>query len=202
MFSPKVITDAVQEPVTAAYVKLHCKVDGATEDDLFNVFIPASRRFFENATGSTVHEKTLEMAYDAWAVDHFELPRATPLIAISSIKYLDSTGTETTWASSNYITDTHSELGRVARAYGISWPSATLYPLSPIRIRYRAGIATTSPETAAPADIKAAIALLTMHFYENRSAVLITQQGAVPKNQAVAMAAESIIRQNIVWRFA
>lgn len=185
------------------YVKLHCKVDQEAEDELFYVWIPAARRFFENATGTTTHEKTLEMAYEGWSdTGIFDLPRATPLIAVESIKYLDSTGAENTWAAANYAVDTHSELGRVGLAYGISWPSATLYPLSPIRIRYRAGIATTSPATEAPADIKLAVALLAMHFYENRSAVIVTERGAIPKNQAVQMAAESIIRQNIVWRFA
>jgi uncharacterized phiE125 gp8 family phage protein len=198
---PRVIVDAVKEPVSLTYVKLHTKVDHSAEDSLFNVWIPAARRYFENATGTTVHEKTLEVAFSEWPSYpyHFVLPRATPLIEVVSVKYLGTDGTENTWATGNYISDTYS--GRVGRAYQISWPATTLYGMAPIRIRYRAGIATTSPETEAPEDIQQCVAMLIEHFFRNRGAVMFSDRGIILQSQAVEMAARSIIQQHIAWRF-
>jgi len=205
MYTPKVITDAVKEPITAAYLKLHSKVaSGAAEDSLLAVHIGAARRFFENETGKTIHQKTFQLAFDEWPESPFVLPLATPLISVDSIIYTDSAGTPVTWPSTEYAVDTISEIGRVARGYSISYPSFTHAPLNPIVIQYKGGIPTAvSPAVQAEAteDIQQCVALLAGHFYDNRQALMFSDRGFVIQSQEVAFAARAIITQNIQWRF-
>lgn len=169
----RLITAPTKEPITATEFKSHSRISVSTDDDLIEDYITAARRFVERATGRTIHQTTYEYILDDWPDGAIVLPRATPLISISSIKYTDSDGTETTWTSSEYIADTYSLPGRVVLAYGESYPSFIPYPVAPIKIRYLAGIATTSPVTECTDDIKNLMYLLTAHSYENREPVNI-----------------------------
>lgn len=204
MLTPRVIVDSLIEPIDFYYFKTHARVDASDEDDQSEVFISAARRYFEKRAGYTVHEKTLEMVYDDWpSCARIELPWATPLIAISSVKYKDSAALETTWAAANYIADTDHIPGRLVRAYGIDWPVFTKYPSNPIRIRYTAGIPTASPVSYnAPEDVKELIALIAAHFFNNREAVAIDNvRGNVVTSGPIALTVDSLIAGYMQWKF-
>ena len=189
MREPVVITDAVNEPITLAELQAQARIDttDAAQDDLINdVFIPAARDYIEWRAGITVHEKTLELVMDCFPYSEpITLPHATPLISITSVKYKDSAGTETTWGSSNYVTSAGGprELGKIAPAYGQAWPSFTPYPLDPVRIRYKGGIATASPIVDASATVKHAMCLLVSKMWLYREAVIVPDRPGI--NQLV-----------------
>jgi uncharacterized phiE125 gp8 family phage protein len=166
---PKVISGPVKEPVSATEAKLACKVDHAVEDSLFDIWIAAARDYFETHSARTVHEKTLEVTLDRWpCCGYIVLPRATPLISITSVIYTNSVAVPATWSSLEYIADVDSRVGRLVLGDGQEFPTAELYPANGIRIRYKAGIATTSPESEAPGFIKYPVLLLVAGMYENR----------------------------------
>ncbi len=168
---PTVISGPIKEPITLAESTLQTKADYTADNPLYTIWIAAARDFIESQAAITIHEKTLEITLDCWpACGYLELPRATPLIAITSITHYDEDGTPTVWSSAEYIADTDSIPGRVWLGSGFSWPSTSLYPANGIRIRYRAGIATTSPETEAPGKIKYPMLLLVNSFDKNRTA--------------------------------
>lgn len=180
MRDPVIITDAVLEPITLAEFESHSRITASTaeeESEISDIFIPAARRYIEHRTGRTIHEKTLELILDCFPAGAIKLPGATPLIEVESVKYKDSSGSETTWSGSNYVTSAGSEdpgrCGELAPAYGIQYPSFTPYPLDPIRIRYRAGLETASPAAEAMPSIKHAMTLLVAKMWEVREAVLI-----------------------------
>lgn len=181
IYRPIVITSPTSEPITTAEARQHLRIDTlddgaeneAQENELTR-FIKAARYYLEQSTGRTFHEQTLEWVMDRWPQDYVDLPRATPLIAISSLKWKDTAGTETTVDPSNYIADTDSTPGRLVRAYGVSWPSTTLFPSNPIRIRYRAGLATTSPVSEIGDEVKTAMLLLVAGMWENRETETVT----------------------------
>lgn len=190
MPSVSVITGPSYEPILLSDVQAHCNID-ATEDGIEQhietVFIPVARDYVEWRTGRTIHEKTLELVLDRFPCESvIELPGATPLIELVSMKYTDSDGSETTWGASNYVTATgaRNRLGRVAPAYGVTWPSFTPYPLDAVKIRYRAGIANASPVTEADADVKYAASLLVAGMYENRESEVLTDRAVI---QAISM---------------
>jgi uncharacterized phiE125 gp8 family phage protein len=151
-----------------------------TEDALFDVYIEAARDYVESHTGRTIHQKTLEITLNEWPrCDYIALPRATPLISITSVIYTDSDGNATTWSPSEYIADTDSMPGRLDLAYGEQWPSATLLPANGIRIRYVAGIVTASPESEAPGYLKYPVMLLVAGMYENRESEFVPDRMAI-----------------------
>jgi uncharacterized phiE125 gp8 family phage protein len=91
-----------------------------------------------------------------------------PLQSVSSIAYVDSTGSTQTMDASAYIVDTRSEPGRITPAYGTCWPTARCQ-INAVTITYVAGWTTaTMPDT-----VKHLMRLWVGHFFEHRDAVNI-----------------------------
>lgn len=167
MLQIKVVTPPSVEPVTLVEAKLHCKVDVTTDDDLITALIVAAREEIERLSGMALMPQTLELVLSDWpAADRIMLPRP-PLSSITSVKYTDKDGNETTWDSANYLASTDSVPGILALAWNATWPSVDLYPVDPIRIRYVAGFANAA---AVPQSLKQAMLLLIGQWYENREA--------------------------------
>ncbi len=134
------ITPPYLEPITLNEAKLHLRRDDITADDaLITALIAAARTHLENVTSRAFNQQTLELVFDDWPCeDSISIPR--PLLqSVSSIKYTDSSGTETTWTTADYIVDTDSKPGRVSLAYNAVFPNATLRPVAAIKVRYVAG---------------------------------------------------------------
>lgn len=146
------------------------KSGDAQEDTEIEDLITSAREHCESYTRRALATQTLE-AYP----DHFpcrnsiELPRAAPLQSITSVKYINSDGEETTMtADTEYITDTDSPVGRIVLPYGKNWPCFTPYSVNPIKIRYAAGY---NSENQIPKSIRQAMLLHIGFFHANRDAV-------------------------------
>jgi uncharacterized phiE125 gp8 family phage protein len=164
----KIITPVSTEPVTLLDALTHIRVspDELDEQSLVSSLITAAREYCEGVTRRALATQTIE-AYPARFPPgcEIELPRP-PLQSVTSVKYTDSAGTETTLtADTDYIVDTDGPIGRIVLPYGKSWPAVTLYTVNPIKIRYVAGYTTI------PAMYRQAILLLVGHWYENREVV-------------------------------
>lgn len=182
MISPQVVTEPTVEPITVAEVKTHLRITHSTEDTLLGTFITSARSQFESLTGRTIHQTTLRIAFDRFpgGSDYYiELPRASPLISVTSVVYLDKDGVSNTWGASNYIVDTLEDVGRIAPAHGIAYPSFTPYPLNAVRILYVAGIANGSPQTVADQSIRVAIQEMVGSLYLNREHVILGDNRAL-----------------------
>jgi uncharacterized phiE125 gp8 family phage protein len=196
VITPTIIAGPAKEPVTLQEIKNQLRIDGSTEDTLLYTYLRAARSYVEGQTGRTIHETTLEWVLDVFPSENYViLPRATPLIEIVTVKYKDSSGSETTWDSSEYIEDTDSIPGQLVLGYNESWPSFTAYPVSPIRVRYKAGLAST-PAVTADETIKVPILLLVGGLYENRESVVVSDKGAVAQ-VALDYGVEAFIAQNV-----
>jgi uncharacterized phiE125 gp8 family phage protein len=114
------------------------------EDTWLQSCIVAAREYGESITRRAFATQTLELLLDYFPTE-IELPMP-PLQSVTSIKYKDSTATETTLAETEYIADTDSNIGKIVLAYGKTWPIFTAYPLNPIRVRFVAGYTTDFPK--------------------------------------------------------
>jgi uncharacterized phiE125 gp8 family phage protein len=143
----KVITPPSTEPVSLTEAKTALRLDltDTSEDILLAIYITAAREYGEDVTSRAFASQTLEALLDSFPASEIELSMP-PLQTVTSIKYKDSTGTENTIASSEYIADTDSNIGKIVLAYNKTWPSFTTYPVNPIRIRYTAGYTTDFPK--------------------------------------------------------
>jgi len=167
----KLITGPASEPITLAEAKEHIRVetDFTADDDLITNLIIAAREYCEGFQNIAYITQTWELVLDKFPVkDYIQLPRP-PLQSVTSVKYKDYEGTETTLDASKYIVDTDNEPGNVVLAYNESWPSFTPYPTGAVRVRFVAGYGDEAANV--PQKVKQAIHLLMGHWYENREAV-------------------------------
>lgn len=155
------ITDAAAEPITLAEAKLHLRVDGSDEDSLITALIKAVRIACEVECRRTMLDSTWELVQDAFS-PALELHNP-PLIAITSVKYIDLNGAEQTLDPQDYTLDKDTEPGWLVPAYGKRWPD-TRDQVNAVRVRYRAGY-TTVPEV-----LRAWMFLHIGHYYKNREA--------------------------------
>lgn len=135
----KLITAPATEPVTLAEAKAHLRVEHTESDGLITDLITAARQYCEGFQNRQYITAVWELWLDAWPdKDYIHIPRP-PLQSVASVKYFGTDNTECTMDPAEYFVDEKSEPGRVALAYGKSWPIATLRPSGGVVIRFAAG---------------------------------------------------------------
>lgn len=175
----EIVTAPAVEPVSSAEAKLHLRVDVSTDDALIATLIKAARRHVENVTNSALISQTWDVYFEHFG-SLMELP-LPPLQSVTSVKYLDTDGTQQTLSDSVYrVLD--GPRGRIELAYGQSWPS--LYSVrQPITVRMVCGYGDAG--TDVPESILAAMKMLIAHWYENREAAQGSSMAVKPVPMAV-----------------
>jgi uncharacterized phiE125 gp8 family phage protein len=162
---------------------------GQTDEDTFlSALITTAREYCENRISRALATQTIDAYLDKFPCrDYIELPRP-PLQGVTSVKYIDSDGDETTLTeNTDYIVDDLSNVGRIVLPYSGIWPTATLYPVNPIRIRFITGYYSSDP---IPKSIKQAMLLLIGHWHENREAVMT---GAINMTKVIEFAVDALL---------
>ncbi len=186
----RVVVPPEEEPVSLEEAKAHLRVDGYHEDALIAALITAAREYAEGFQQRALVTQTLELTLDCFPISgEIELPRP-PIQAVESITCTLADGSTITVDPSSYVVDAPS--GRLALAYGASWPAVTLAPVGGVKIRYRAGYGDA---TKVPAKVKQAILLIVGHWYANREDVVV----ATVANR-LPMAAEALLWQDRLLR--
>lgn len=157
-------TPPTSEPIHLTEAKLHLRLAAdaigaasyTAEDAALSAAVSAVRGVAEAETWRALVLQTWDYYLDEWPItDEIILP-FPPLRRVDGITYTDSEGVVNTLPSTEYSVDTVSEPGRVVLAYGKVWPSATLAPSIPIKIRFAAGYLVPFTATAATDVISAA----------------------------------------------
>lgn len=165
------------EPVTLDEAKAHLRVDLDDEDEFIVGCIAAARSHLEGICGRSFVSQTWDYTLDSdWPcvlnVDTsryeqvIELPRA-PLVSVTSITYVDTTGATQTLASNQYVVDGAGTIGRIYPAYAVTWPSVREQNRA-ITVRFVAGYGAA---VSVPEGIKQALLLLVSHFHTERQPV-------------------------------
>lgn len=180
------VTAPATEPLTVAQVADHLRLDQGNEDDYLESLISAARELVESETNRALITQTWEISWNSWPRFPIELPKS-PLVSVTSVKYLDDTGTETTWSASNYRVKAFAGPrplpGRVSLAYGITLPTNQSVSDS-IVIRYVAGYGAA---TSVPKAIKQAILLVIGEMYARR------EDGTQAKIESVPLGAHRLL---------
>ncbi len=128
-------------PITLAEAKKQCEIDDddTAHDTYMHTLIMSATSEAEQFLHRRLVSQTWQYWIDCWPwSNYFKIPFGS-LQSVSSIKYKDETGAETTWDDSEYIVDTETEPGRIVLGYNESWPTDTLYPSNPIKIEFTCG---------------------------------------------------------------
>ncbi len=201
LLAVKQITAPTVEPVTLDQFKAHARIDFSDDDGLIQVYLMAARQYAEKYTRRSFFPQQWQLTLDhfptylsnstinpalrrdwmyysgIWNGMTIALPRS-PVTAINTITYLDTTGTEQSLDSSQYTADFTSHPARIVPAPGLFWPLATLYVPGSVKIVYTAG-EYTDPEDC-PQTIVMAIMLLAAHWYAQRESVSASSLKEVP----------------------
>lgn len=138
----KIITPATAEAITAEEARVELRVD--SDDFVADARLPGliaeAVQYAEHYTGRTMLPTTVEMPLDAFPCDWVIPLEMPPVSSVTSVKYNDADGVETTLATSQYVLDTYTA-DRITRAYGVTWPVTRCEP-NAVRVRYVAGYTT------------------------------------------------------------
>lgn len=183
--------NAIQEKAytgTKAYVRVVAKVlvaacefgadvvvnaASTADDDNLTDLITEARERVENITRRALLTQTWYYYLDEFPdVDFIRIPHGN-LQSVTSIKYKDSDGAETTMTvTTDYLVETNGEqCGRIVLPDGVTWPTDSLYPSNPITIEFVCGWTAAA---SIPKNIKRAVKLAAedAYFHGDRSEVL------------------------------
>ena len=172
------VTPAVGNVIDDATAKLHVKLDSDEDNALLLLYRDAA----EDNIAKYLHRALLASTWD-YTLDGFPgsvfrsglwrqaeiVPPLMPFTGVTSLKYLDADGVETTLAAEDYIVDTGAKPGRITPAAGETWPTTQVDRPNSVTLRFTAGYA--NPE-AVPASIRAAILLRMGTLYAQREDVI------------------------------
>lgn len=144
----------------------------SVEDDLLTDIIDAATGHVEDITRRYLLSQTWDYYLSEWpGCDYIKIPGGN-LQSVTSVKWTDSDGTETTLTENTdyYVETNGTGIGRLVLPYGETWPSGTLYTTHPIVIRFVAGWTAAAN---IPAKIRNAIKLICADQYVNREAQVL-----------------------------
>ena len=175
-------------PITTAEAKTHCRITIATAEDTYvDTLIEAATDYVEDVTGLQLVTATWTWTLDTFPNSDTLVAPVNPMASVTSIKYLDSDGVQQTWSSGSYDQDTTSMPGRIALAFGESWPTIRGGEIDSVEVIFTAGYGAAS---VVPEHLRHAIKLLVGHWYVNREQVVV---GTITAN--IPHAVENLLNQ-------
>lgn len=167
-------------PVSLDLAKDHLRVTHNDEDTLIQAYLKSATTKVENDTRRGFITQTWAQYLDDFC-DDLILLRRCPVIAVSSITYVDTNGTTQTVTSSDYQVDVASEPARVYPAYGVVWPTVRSRRLNAVTVTFTVGYGDTPTFTDPNFQLaQQAILLLATNFYRMRCPVSETSVVPAP----------------------
>lgn len=151
--------DPATDPVTLAEAKEYALIDHDEQDTIVTNLITAATDSFERQIQRRCITQTWAEYFDEFP-DVFR-PLWSPLSSVTSIGYTDGSGDAQTLAASNYVLDAKSEPGRIAKAYGATWPT-TYDEVNVVTLTYVCGYGAAAD---VPEPVKTAIKWLVKYWY-------------------------------------
>lgn len=125
-------------PVTLAEVKEHSRLLDGESDYYLRALILLATEQAEGILCRRLLPQTWLMYLDEWPDGDFIRLPFGQLQSVSSITYLDTDASATVMGSSTYVVET-GDRARIILGYNQTWPTASLYPASPIYIEFVCG---------------------------------------------------------------
>jgi uncharacterized phiE125 gp8 family phage protein len=157
------------EPVSVEEAKLHLRLQIDDDNAALGRLIAAARQYLEGICWRAFIHQTWDLYLDEFPDEDIELAKGT-LSSVTSITYVDDDGNTQTLATTEYLVDAKREPGRIALAYGKSWPS-TREQYNAVAVRFVVGYGALA--SSVPDAIKQAILILVADLYGNRASEVI-----------------------------
>jgi uncharacterized phiE125 gp8 family phage protein len=168
----KVITPPSAPVITLADLREHLRIEevAAVQDSLILGWLDSAREYCQHYTQRAIGVQTIEIAIDAFPFGGIELAPA-PVFSITSIKYIDASGSEQTVAPASYTVDDYGLQHWALPAASVAWP-ATLDAANVVKVRYQAG--------DVPDPVRSAMLLMVHDSFERRGNAVEKEVREVP----------------------
>ena len=160
----RLITPPAALAVSLASAKANLRIDDDAHDPIITAWLLGIIAHAEHYTGLAFVNQAWRVTLDAFP-DEIELP--APVSSVTSVKYVDETGTEKTLAQAAYTVDAASRPGRIVPAYGKEWP-ATRDQINAVTVDVVAGFGA-SPDDV-PGGIRTYILAKLAEQYDGEDA--------------------------------
>lgn len=137
----------------------HCKIDAGDPEDLYEHpgdadLVPLVEQYIEAAigrveacSGRVLFKRTCKLTLDSFGTA-VVIP-ASPVIAVTSVQYVDTDGATQTLDPANYALIDRLDTPSLFPAYGKSWPAARSFP-GAVSITFEAGYGADMETIPAP----------------------------------------------------
>ena len=156
----RVIVEPVNMAVSLADARNAARVNGTDLDNELETNVRALTATAEHYTGRAIINRTYRVTLDEFP-DAIELP-STPLVEVTSVKYIDEDGVEQTLDQADYIVDSESEPGYIVPGVDLDWP-ATQIRVNAVNVVAVCGYG--DDHTTTPAPFKAFILARLKEMY-------------------------------------
>lgn len=155
-------------------LKNNLRLTTSDEDGLVALYAEAAVNLFEEMTSQRLISRSFRWDQRDFPMESdeegIELPVA-PVASITHVKYYDTAGVLTTWASDNYTLDSSRHFPRVHLAPSITYPTVQDDRHNGVQITFSAGYGATY--ASVPKGIQWAIIVLASHMFVNRTPVIV-----------------------------
>lgn len=163
-YTLKVATPATILPVSVEELKAYIREVDATQDVVVEQCLRAAIDDAQRIQDRTFLTTTYTMKMDSFPCHDTILLPTAPLQSVSSITYVDSSGSSQTLSTDVYTVDTNREPPRITLKYNQVWPD-TRGVANDVTITFVAGYTTAA---SVPYACKLLIMQLAGDYYENR----------------------------------
>lgn len=132
----RLITPPASLALSLADAKDALKIDTDDQDAQVEAWVAGITAHAEHLTGRAFVTQGWRVTLDAFPAA-IELPHP-PIIAVASVKFIDTNGVQQTLNPSDYVLDKESEPGYLVPAPGKSWP-ATSGQVNAVQVEYTCG---------------------------------------------------------------
>lgn len=142
----KVVTESVKLAVPLEDARQQLRMDDLAHDDAYvEGLIYAQCSYVENQYACALLTKTIEEYHSAFPMfpDEPLWLRIAPFQSITSVKYIDTTGTEQTWSTSEYDTKVMKSGAFVIPKQTYQWPTSLAMRPDAVKVTYEAGYGAT-----------------------------------------------------------
>ena len=158
--------------ILLAEAKARLRVTHTAEDDVITAMIASSWEAVGEMAGRVLATETWEMADMAFS-GTVKLPKS-PVIALTSVQYLDATETLQTATLSDFALIASDDWSLVQPKVDKDWPSPGVQRADAMKITFTAGYTTLPPA------LREAVLLMIGHRYRNRESVSADALAEVP----------------------
>ena len=159
-------TPATELPVSLEQVRYHLRnEDLRFDDELLKVYIKAAAADVEKQYSLALLTQTIKQYHCGFPASSSTpmLLRIAPMVSITSIEYMDTTGATQTWASSEYTSGRMDMGGLIVPKINYSWPGDVANLPNAVTVTYQAGFGA-KPSTI-PIQITQAMLMAVADWY-------------------------------------